>query len=548
MKTVMKQIQAGDLETRLNLLLRRADWRFFMPSLRPETSLSLAKGLLDQSVKEISGRMVDPANFNPGECNLAVAIDPGRGQLHTVHEALCPGGGFYSEWYRPIYGGPDGIRGRLEQAGFCDIQFYWPWPLPGQNSPVFWLPIEQDDCLDYFLSTRPLKTSFQQKLLDFSFRWVWQSLRKARLLIPVCAAARKPSPASFDEHPFVPADNSNRTIPSNGLLEAVREDYHRYGFEQRPEGLTWLLLTGGQRRVSKVVAPVFVQGEKTPRFILKMNRVPEGRERLQNEAMVLKAIKTRGEDILGNMPYLLFTLEYEDVFAIAESICSGQPVFTLLDRDSYREIALSVSGWLARLAKNTSSSPQPGAVRAYLQSVLADFEINYQDIISPGEIEACRTLFTRLEDLPFVCEHRDCTPWNWIQSTQGHYALLDWEDATLKGLPAVDLIFFLNNLALFFEGTFDEGDFQDTYRNAQAPGRFTGKIHEECFYNYFEELGLEPAVLEPLRLFTWTLHANLQYQRYILAHGALPDLEWIKEKFYPNFWKAEIAQVFIPVR
>jgi hypothetical protein len=139
-----------------NRLLRRVDWRFLLPTPKPGKSICFANGLLAEAVGLVSGCVADASLHDlPGDCDLAVAVNPGQATLRASWAALRPGGSSYTEWYSPLAGGPQGIRRRLEAVGFEDVTCYWPWPWPSFSSPRFWLPLEAPGTVHYFLLSRP---------------------------------------------------------------------------------------------------------------------------------------------------------------------------------------------------------------------------------------------------------------------------------------------------------------------------------------------------------------------------------------------------------
>src|SRR5262249_6648456 len=114
-----------------NRLLRRADWRFFLPNPPPNKSICFAHSLLSEGVELISESVADASLPDPpGDCDLAVAVNPSPATLRAAWAALRPGGGSYTEWYSASAGGPQGVRRRLEALGFEGVTCYWPWPWP----------------------------------------------------------------------------------------------------------------------------------------------------------------------------------------------------------------------------------------------------------------------------------------------------------------------------------------------------------------------------------------------------------------------------------
>src|SRR5207244_1069203 len=119
------RMRAGQPERIRNRLLRRADWRFLLPSPAPDVSVCFAGGLLAQAVASISGTVLDARQACPGSCDLAVARNPNAATLRTMWTALRPGGACYVEWDTLVLGGPRGVRRRLVAQGFEDVVCYW---------------------------------------------------------------------------------------------------------------------------------------------------------------------------------------------------------------------------------------------------------------------------------------------------------------------------------------------------------------------------------------------------------------------------------------
>ena len=75
-------------ERELNERLRRADWRFLLPSPRPRRVLCRASGSLARAVEGIAGEVVTAGQG----CDLAVAEAPDAATLAELHASLRPGG------------------------------------------------------------------------------------------------------------------------------------------------------------------------------------------------------------------------------------------------------------------------------------------------------------------------------------------------------------------------------------------------------------------------------------------------------------------------
>jgi hypothetical protein len=76
-------------ERELNARLRRADWRFLLPTFRPRRAIARATGALAEAVASIAGEVVAAAPN--GACDLAVAENADSRTLAKLHDALEPG-------------------------------------------------------------------------------------------------------------------------------------------------------------------------------------------------------------------------------------------------------------------------------------------------------------------------------------------------------------------------------------------------------------------------------------------------------------------------
>jgi hypothetical protein len=121
-------------------------------------------------------------------------------------------------------------------------------------------------------------------------------------------------------------------------------------------------------------------------------------------------------------------------------------------------------------------------------------------------MQATRAILATLGDLPLVCEQRDCSPWNVLLDSAGELVILDWESAEPRGLPLLDLVYFLTYLMFFLDGAMESQRFTESYRAMLDPTTFTGRIVAECQLRYLTCVGLDSSVLRPLRLLTWLIH------------------------------------------
>ncbi len=509
-----------------NRLLRRADWRFLLSNPQPVKSICFAHGLLAEAVALISDHLVEPHHSPPGDCDLAVAVNPDPATLRAAWTALHPGGMCYSEWYSPLTGGPEGVRRRLEAAGFTGVTCYWPWPWPDRGSPLFWLPIEAPEALHYFLTTRPRAPSMMLRARSMVFQALWHLGLHARLIVPICVTARKSMAVEAG------ADAN--------LLDTIRAEWSAWDLGLTPKRLSWLLLTGGQSSINKVVGLVFADSDRQPRMIVKWPRVPESIPALAQEAATLQAVQTLRPRGMPGVPRVIFFRECTGRTALGETVLKGQPLFTLVRPDNYRDLALKVTDWLADLAGHAPSHSRTDWWNRLIETALTDFEQSFGIVLDPSRLRETRAILSTLGDLPLVCEHRDCSPWNVLVGAGGDLILLDWESAELRGLPSLDLIYFLTYMAFFLDCAMESGRFRESYREALNPTTFTGQVQAECEQRYCERIGLDPATLRPLRLLVWLIHSQSEYKQFVAEAAGRPKPATLRRSLFVSLWEEEL--------
>ena len=510
-------------EETLNRVLRRADWRFLLPDPRPVRSICFADGLLAQAVAAISDQVIEPTAHSIGDCDLAVARNPTKPTLQAAWTALQPGGACYMEWTSPLAGGPVKMRQRLEAFGFTQVTCYWPWPWPDRASTLYWLPIESPHIVQYLLANRTrgraLINHAGNKLLEV----VWRMSLSLQLLAPLSIIARKP--------PVVDAN----------VLDVIRAGWSSWSSDSLPLRLDWMLLTGGAKPINKVVGLVFAESDRSPRLIVKLARVAESAAALEREAANLRAVQALRPNRVHGVPQILFSQKWAEQTVLGETAHIGRPLYTMLRRDTCRDLALKVTEWLADLAGHTTPCNRSDWWERLIETTVDEFEQNYGRVIDPAKVQATRAILATLGDLPLVCEQRDCSPWNVLIDNEGELVILDWESAEPRGLPMLDLIYFLTYLIFFLDGAMESQRFTESYRTMLDPATFTGRIVADCQQLYLDGVGLDVIVLRPLRLLTWLIHSRSEYQRLAAAGNGQPDPADLRRSLFVSLWEGELS-------
>ena len=468
--------------------LRRRDWRF----LRPGTSLQHIQPPTGSALQGFAGR-------NP------------------------PGQGVYAEWRYPVPGGGATIRKRLKSSGFQDVDLYWPWP--GLRRPWFWLPLGSEAAAAYVHATRLPARSLLRRVLDHPLRAVWRWAAARQRLWPICAVARV----------------SDSSSPTHDLLDRIAREWAAWGLGQPPGRLSWLLLTRGARSINKVVGLVFAEPDPSPRLVVKLPRAPDVHDALRREAAVLRAVHGRLPNGLPGAPRVLFCDEQSGGLTLCETALEGRPLFSLLAKSTYRDLAMKATEWLAELAGMPSDAGARGGANE-VGAITQEFATMFGAVLNPMELWTTERLLATLADLPTVPEHRDFSPWNVHIARDGALAVYDWESAEPAGFPLNDLIYFLSYLAFFYERAISSGRCTESYRRARDPSTFTGGVYRDCLAHYCERIGLDPRHAAALHLLTWIIHSRSEYRRLVADSGGQPAAAALAKSLFLQLWREELRR------
>jgi hypothetical protein len=467
-----------------NDLLRRLDWRFLV---QHESEPAAA-----------------------GQPNGGALVNPDGRALAAAAAALPPGGTLYAEWYRPQLGGTRRLGRRLAAAGLEDVRWYWPWPRPSSR-PVFWLPVDSPEALAYFLGQRRRAAPLRRRLLAA----VWPWALKLRLLVPLCAVARKPG--------------GGADVVENAVLHHSRGD-----------AVSWILLTGGRRSINKVVGLPIGHAAGKPQLVVKFARTAAEEEALQHESHVLQLLADARPELTG-APKALFLARRSGRLALGETALEGEPLIWRLTRDRFDRLCTSVTEWLVGLAGSGEPHPRAAWQARLLEAPLERFARNYAPVVSPDEIARARAALSTLDALPLVCEQRDCAPWN-VLLDGDRVSLADWESAEPNGLPALDLVYFLTNAALLVAGVLDSGPVAPWYTDSLDPDSDAGRTVARCEALYCGRVGIDAELVPSLRLLCWTIHAHSEYRRFELDAVAQPSPDVLARSLFLELWRTELAR------
>jgi hypothetical protein len=507
-------------EAELNRRLRRVDWRFLLPTVRPRRTLCLATGPLAEGVALISGEVLTRAE--PGTCDLAVVEHPDDRRLAAVVTALRPGGACYVEWPRSRVG-PRSRGAALKRAGLAEVASYRPWPA-GPSAPRYWIPLGAKGAAAYVRSREPLEGGLLRKARAAGSRVLRDAARRLGSA-PVCTIGLRP--------PLGPE------APCAWLQAA----WSAWRLGTPPERISRLLVTGGPRSVSKVVTLVFPEPAAEPRLAIKGARVPASFAPLAREAAVLTSLETGlGSTLPAGVPRLLFQQEIDGVPVIGETAVCGQPLEHVLSSSTLHRWATAAAEWLVPLVTGPT---QPAAFtwRSLVQPVLNVFGESFGRVVDARMLSAAEAVLRELGDLPATCEQRDFAPWNIFVMEDGQLAVLDWESATVDGLPALDLLYFLAYATFNAAGAISVADRVAAYRGSLDPGTPAGGVRQRTLARYAARVGLPTDALRKLAVLVWLIHAGSEFQHFTDDVGGAPSSEALRQSLFLALWQEEMRHV-----
>jgi hypothetical protein len=246
---------------------------------------------------------------------------------------------------------------------------------------------------------------------------------------------------------------------------------------------------------------------------------------------------------------VLFCQEQNGLLTLGETALTGQSILTLLKPENYRDFAVKVTEWLAELAGQPVPSHPATWWGRLIEPVLKDFDESFGAVVDRGMLRETEDILRTLGALPLVCEQRDCGPWNMLVTADGKLAVLDWESSEPRGLPALDLIYFMTYLGFFLDGTLQlngatgSGRFRESYRASFDPATRIGALRSECLAEYASQVGLDSDRLRPLGLLVWLLHSRSEYQHFTADVARRPERKTLERSLFVSLWEEEFRDL-----
>ena len=281
------------------------------------------------------------------------------------------------------------------------------------------------------------------------------------------------------------------------------------GGTDRPSDFSFVLVTKGREAVGKLVLLAFPDHERSPRFAIKLARLPEQDAALQAEYGNLRFLGSRASHGRVHAPKALLCEQVTGSLMLVESVVDGTELSYVAGARAGLFVE-PVVDWLIHLGLSTAGKRPPDGCSVEDVSALLSRAGRH----AGGEAE--RRTLERLSDelsglddrpLPRVFEQRDMGTWNLMVAADGSIGVVDWESSTADGFPLWDLFYFLAHHAFMVHRSGARGDEVRTYTETFFGHDRFARTCGTAIRRYAAALGVGPALLPALLAGCWLHHA-----------------------------------------
>jgi hypothetical protein len=284
--------------------------------------------------------------------------------------------------------------------------------------------------------------------------------------------------------------------------------------ESAPGRLSFLVVTKGRERVSKLVLLAFPGAASSPRFAVKLPRSKAVSANLQAEYHNLQAVAPFASSGRVLTPKPLLCRDEGGWLCLVESVIDG---VELSQAAGVRPEAVvePIVDWLVHLGRSTlgvrssagAAEDLPDLLERAQRYVTTDAERHVLSDVAGhlGRLHA--------EPLPRVFEQRDMGPWNLMVSRNQTLGVLDWESSCAGGFPAWDLFYFLAHYGFMVHRSDDRGDRMKTFEDTFWGRHGFSRTARTALRRYVRGLGLREEWLGPLSAACWLHHTLSEASR-----------------------------------
>lgn len=504
--------------------LRRADWRFLLPSpaegsFRHLVLLGARGGLAERIVEVGLARRVSSEIPEERSADAVVVLRDARVALRDAADSLVRGGSLYWEIDRwvpsALASTPDRIRCSLRAAGLTPTGSYW--VKPNFAHCEMYLPLDVQAALGWYMETLYTAATPLRWILEVGLRAVtglksrrFATLAPCHAVTAIAGPARDVAPSVLG-HPVLPT-------------------------ELRRPDLRPVVLTGGEDDFNRVVVLPFAPGGTRPLAVVKLPRLPDRNIHTEREQAVLAEVRScLDESMRRGIPRPLGTVRWGQLTAGVESYAPGR----LLSSSSGRwrapmgrkidDLRL-VTTWLAEFHRQAQvSRPLWGAPERsrWVETPLAAYTHAFgatadeERLFSEVRTRAGLLIGT---PLPIVWQHHGFGEWN-VCRAGNDIAVIDWESGDI-GPAVTDLLYFVTHWSYTVRQL--RGDaaqlrgFRELFVEPDRGGASSRSVHA-AIAQYMARLDIDRRFLPLLLVLTWIERTVYQLDRRQALGNAQAD-------------------------
>ena len=283
-----------------------------------------------------------------------------------------------------------------------------------------------------------------------------------------------------------------------------------------------------------------------PVYVIKMPRVKGDHLRLDREVRSLRAVHSLKSGGFDSVPKVVAYEDFKGLRLLVQTALPGQPMKPAFVRKHPKACLEVMSDWLINMQRSSSSrsSFDLSWYHRLVEMPLSFVKNKIPNLVKGHYLDCTENAGKILGamDIPLVFEHGDMSSPNILMAPDKRPGVVDWELAEIKGLPAVDLFFFLTYVAFSRHRARRLKDQLAAFHKAFFTTKaWTTPYIQTCI----NEIGLPKEALRPLFVMCWMRYvANLIVRLDCTANNSA-DFEtnyghWLQNNRYFALWQHSI--------
>jgi aminoglycoside phosphotransferase len=338
----------------------------------------------------------------------------------------------------------------------------------------------------------------------------------------------------------------------NVILNYLSKNWNRLNLARfgSSSTITSTLMTPRFQASGHIIFFILKENVPNPILVAKVPRLPGDNQRLDREVSILNEVHNFRIGGFESIPQVLAYEDWAGNRLLVETALAGQAMRPALVRRQAKTCIEAVLSWLIDFNFATTTCSQD-TINWFNHLVEKPLE-QVGDVLSSVPevqqmVEKTRELAANIskENLPLVFEHGDLSSPNILIGPNAHVGIVDWELADPRGLPALDLFFFLTYIAFAQKKAKRNKDYVAAFHQAFFGQNAWALPHISI---YAKSLHLNSELLEPLFLICWCRYvANLVNRLKVLS--PIPDgledsaIAWLRSNRYFVLWKHSIEHL-----